>query len=57
MLPSPRPVRFAAPKGTRVQGVQLLVAGTKARYKEAGGSIEVDVPPFELQEAVAVDLL
>ena len=44
------------PKGKHVRGVQLLVAGTKARYNETGGSIEIDVPPFELHEAVAVDL-
>ena len=58
LLPSPpQRVRIAVPKGKTVKSVQLLVAGRKPIYKEVGGSIEVDVPPFELHEAVAVDLL
>ncbi|MCU1329541.1 MAG: Beta-galactosidase trimerization domain protein [Bryobacterales bacterium] len=58
LLPSPpQHARIAIPKGKRVRSVQLLVAGTRPRYTEKGGSIEVDVPPFELHEAVAVDLI
>ena len=53
----PQRVRVAVPKGKTVKSVQLLVAGRKPIYKEVGGSIEIDVPPFELHEAVAVDLL
>jgi hypothetical protein len=58
LLPSPpQHLRLTLPKGKRARSVQLLVAGTKPRFTEKGGIIELDVPPFELHEAVAVDLV
>jgi hypothetical protein len=49
-------VRVRLPEGTAARGVRLLVAGAEPVYREHGGWIEVDVPPFSLHEVVAVDV-
>jgi len=57
LIPSPpQAVRVRIPKGKRVKAVHFLVGRTAARYRAVNGTIEVDVPPFELHEAIAVDL-
>jgi hypothetical protein len=57
LIPSqPQKVRVRVPKGRQVKSVRFLVSSTQPRYKTVGAAIEVDVPPFELNEAVAIDL-
>jgi hypothetical protein len=54
LIPSqPQKVRIRVEKA---KSVRLLSNGTPARYRQANGAIEVDVPPFELNETIAVDL-
>jgi hypothetical protein len=52
----PHKVRIAIPKGQTVKHVRFLVNPASPKYRIASGAIEVDIPPFELNEAVAVDL-
>ncbi|MDE3197963.1 MAG: beta-galactosidase trimerization domain-containing protein [Acidobacteriota bacterium] len=57
LIPSqPQKVRVRIPSGRQVKSVKLLSNGAVARYRTVNGAIEVDVPPFELNEAVAIDL-
>ncbi len=44
------------PKGKQVKAVKFLVSAAPARYRTVNGAIELEVPPIELNEAVAIDL-
>jgi Hypothetical glycosyl hydrolase 6/Beta-galactosidase trimerisation domain len=57
LVPSPpQKVRVRIPKGKIVKQVKFLVnAAVIPRSTIANGVVEVDVPPFELNEAVAID--
>jgi hypothetical protein len=57
LIPSPpQKVRVRIPKGKSVKTVKFLVNPAVPRSTVVNGTIEVDVPPFELNEAVAIDL-
>jgi hypothetical protein len=57
LVPSqPQKVRVRIPKGKTVKAVKFLVSATVPHSTEANGVVEVSVPPFELNEAVAIDL-
>jgi hypothetical protein len=57
LIPSPpQRVRVAIPKGDSVKAVHLLVGKAPAKYRLAGGAVEVDIPSVELHEVVAIDL-
>jgi len=57
LLPSPpQTARIAIPRGRRVGEVRFLVSNSRPRYRAANGAIEVEVPPIELHEAIAVSL-
>lgn len=49
-------VRISLPMGISPQKVRLLVAGTTPACRQSGGWLEVEVPPFEVHEVVAVDV-
>ena len=57
LIPSP-PQRLSVriPKGKQVKAVRFLVSTAPARYRMVNGAVEVEVPPMELNEAVAIDL-
>ena len=58
LIPSPpQKVRVTIPKGASVKSVRLLVNANPAKYRSVAGAIEVDIPPIELHEAVAIDLV
>ena len=48
-------VRVRIPKGKSVKNVKLLVNAAAPHSTVVNGFVEVDVPPFELNEAVAID--
>jgi type 1 glutamine amidotransferase len=57
LIPSqPQKIRVRIPAGKRVKSARFLVSTAPVKYRVAGGVIEADVPPFELNEALAVDL-
>ena len=57
LVPSPpQKVRVRIPKGKSVKAVKFLVNPAVPRSVVANGTIEIDVPPFELNETVAIDL-
>ncbi len=56
LVPSPpQKVRVRIPKGKSVRGVKFLVSAAVPRSSVLNGAVEVEVPPFELNEAVAID--
>ena len=56
LVPSPpQKVRVRVPKGKTVKEVKFLVSAVAARSSVANGVVEVEVPPFELNEVVVVD--
>ena len=56
LVPSPpQKVRVRIPKGKSVKAVKFLVNPAVPASRVVNGVIEVDVPSFELNEAVAVD--
>lgn len=56
LVPSPpQKVRVRIPKGQTVKDVKLLVNPLVPRSSVTNGVVEVDVPPFELNEVVAID--
>jgi hypothetical protein len=58
LIPSPpQRVRIAIPKGASVKSVRFLVGPNPPKYRAVAGAIEVEIPPIELHEAVAVDLV
>ena len=58
LIPSPpQHVTVRIPKGRQVKAVHLLASPAVPRYKTADGLLEVEVPPIELNEAVAIDLV
>ncbi|HZL56109.1 MAG TPA: beta-galactosidase trimerization domain-containing protein, partial [Bryobacteraceae bacterium] len=58
IIPSPpQHVRIRVPKGSQVKAVRFLVNPGAPRYRTVNGFLEVEVPPIELNEAVAVDLV
>jgi hypothetical protein len=57
LIPSPpQRVRIRLPKGKQAKAVHFLVSKSVPRYQTVNGAIEVDVPPIELNEAVAIDV-
>jgi hypothetical protein len=57
LIPSPpQTARIRIPKGKRVKAVHFLVSQSVPRYRAINGTVEIDVPPFELHEAIAIDL-
>jgi hypothetical protein len=36
--------------------VRLLTSNTRPRYRELNGIVEIEVPPIELNEVIALDL-
>ncbi len=52
----PQKVRIRVPKGKAVKAVKFLVSKSVPKWRAVGTFIEVDVPPVELNEIVAVDL-
>jgi hypothetical protein len=58
LAPSPpQKVRVRIPKGKSVKDVKFLVSAAAPQSRVVNGTIEVEVPPFELNEAVAIDLV
>jgi hypothetical protein len=56
LIPSPpQRVRIRIPQDSRVASVRLLVRGERPRYRTSGSAIEIEVPPIELHEVVAID--
>lgn len=56
LVPSPpQKVRVRIPKGKAVQAVRFLVNPAAPRFTAVPGAVEVEVPPFELNEVVAID--
>jgi len=51
----PQKVRVRIPKGKSVKAVKFLVNAAVPKSTVVNGMVEVEVPPFELNEAVAVD--
>jgi hypothetical protein len=49
-------VRVRMPPGVTARGVRLLVAGTAPDFQQAGGWLEVAVPPFTAHEVVGIDV-
>ena len=57
LIPSPpQTARIRIPKGKRVRAVHFLTGQTPPRYRAVGGNLEVEVPPFELHQVIAIDL-
>ncbi len=57
LIPSPpQKARIRVPKGRTAKAVKFLVNPNPPRFTSANGYIEVDIPPFELNEVVAIDL-
>jgi hypothetical protein len=57
LIPSPpQKVRLRVPAGKQVKAVHFLAGNTVPKYQLVNGWVEVDVPPFELHQAVAVDI-
>lgn len=55
LLPVQAEVTIRTPKGSKVTGVQLLIAEQKAGYTIDGDTITVKVPKIEDHEIVAID--
>jgi len=56
LIPSPpQHVRVRIPQGRQIASVRLLVRGARPRYRTSGSAIEIEVPPIELHEVVALD--
>jgi uncharacterized membrane protein len=49
-------VRVRIPDRTKLKAVRLLVTGEKAKYKQTGDYIEMEVGPIGLHEVIAIDL-
>jgi hypothetical protein len=49
-------VRVRMPGGLRARGLRLLVAGAAPDFRQAGGWLEVTVPPFAVHEVVGIDV-
>jgi type 1 glutamine amidotransferase len=49
-------VRLKLPDGAKARGVQFLVSGARAQWRQNGAWIETATPPIGLHEVVAVDL-
>ncbi len=57
LIPSPaQRVRIRVPRGGRVKAVRLLTSNTRPLYRELNGIVEIEVPPIELNEVIALDL-
>lgn len=57
LVPSqPQKLRLRIPKGKTVRTVKFLVNPASPQTTTVNGVLEVTVPPFELNEAVAIDL-
>ncbi len=57
LIPSPaQRVRIRVPKDRRVTAVHLLVHNQTPKFRITSGVLELDVPPIELHEVVALDL-
>ena len=57
LIPSPsQHARIRLPQGRRIKAVHLLSSGAHPRFRELNGALEIEVPPFELNEVIAVDL-
>ena len=57
LIPSPvQKVRIRVPKGEKVRSVKLLVSDAHPRHREVNGVVELEVPPFDLHQVVAIDL-
>ena len=50
-------VEIMVPDGAEVKKVKLLTARREPKFTVQGGVLSLAVPPFELHEVVAVDLL
>ena len=56
LIPSPpQHARVRIPQDRRIASVRLLVRGERPRYRTSGSAIEVEVPPIELHEVLALD--
>jgi hypothetical protein len=56
LVPSPpQKVRVRIPKGKSVKGVKFLVNPAVPQSAVVNGAVEVAVPPFDLNEAVAIE--
>jgi hypothetical protein len=49
-------VRLKLPEGVKTRGVQFLVSGARAQWRQNGAWIETTTPQIGLHEVVAVDL-
>ena len=57
LVPSPpQKVRIRLPKGKTAKDVKFLVGAAAPHFREWAGTVEVDVPPIELHQAIAIDL-
>jgi len=57
LIPSPpQRASIRLPQGRRVRAVHFLVSDARPRFRALSGVVEIDVPPIELHEAVAIDL-
>jgi hypothetical protein len=57
LIPSPpQNVRIRIPKARQVKSIHFLVGQSAPRTRVNNGFVEVEVPPFELHEAIAIDL-
>jgi len=58
LIPCPaQEVEIMVPDGAEAKNVKLLTAGREPKFTVQGGVLSLAVPPFELHEVVAVDLL
>jgi hypothetical protein len=58
LIPSPaQKVRIRLPRGRQLKAVHFLVSKSVPRHQTVQGVVEVEVPPIELHEAVALDLI
>ncbi|HXQ81430.1 MAG TPA: beta-galactosidase trimerization domain-containing protein [Opitutaceae bacterium] len=49
-------VRVRMPDGLKARSLRLLVAGTTPQFRQAGGWLDVTVPPFAAHEVVGIDV-
>jgi hypothetical protein len=57
LIPSPpQRARIRIPRGRRIKAVHFLVSDARPHFREINGAVEIDVPPVELNEAIAIDL-
>ncbi len=58
IIPSPKQkVRLRIPEGKRASKVQYLVGSTTPTYNLTGNTLTIDLPPIEVHEVIAVDLV